>query len=156
MNSDKMTNNVLNEKDLKTLDLILKTVIEKGTVFLKDMPYLDDDPPQFCVSEYLYYLDVIEPFGVLDITHFDRIDFKIETINIISQRFYDIGGFKAVYDQQQQDLMKNEEHEKISFEKLKWDLQVSRFLAKTKWWPIAISGLSFLIAVIALFRGCAT
>lgn len=151
-----MTNKLLNEKDVKILDLILKTSLEKEIVFPKDMPPLDDGPisdiREFYINDYLYYLDIIKPFEILDITFFDRVSFKIETINIISQQFYDNGGFKAIYDEQQGVINRAKDRQKKEDQKLEWDLQVSKFQAKTKWWPLIISVMSIIIAIWSFFK----
>jgi len=153
----KMVNKLLIEKDVPILDSILETAIRKGKVFPDDLSPIGSSSLSEIASvkfeKYKYYFEIIECYDVLKITNFSGgYSFWIELIEVKTKIFYANGGFKAIYEEQQQEIKKKRVREKKEDQKLEWDLQVSKFQAKTKWWPLIISVISIIIAIWSFFK----
>jgi len=153
----KMVNKLLLEKDVPILDSILETAIRKGKVFPDDLSPIGSSSLSEIASvkfeKYKYYFEIIECFDVLKITNFSEgYSFRIELIEVKTKIFYANGGFKAIFDGQQRRIKRDSEREKKEEEKLEWDLQISKFQAKTKWWPLIISVISIIIAIWSFFK----
>lgn len=154
-----MATELLLAKDVKTLDLILKTVMEMGSVHPIELPQIEDSleaqvmhtlAPEF---EYEYYFNIMIRYGVISLTTLNEKVARISAIRNKTNIFYGKGGFKAEYYQQQHDIKRSISIEKMGYEKLEWDLKVSKFQAKTKWWPLGISIISIIIAIWAFLKG---
>jgi hypothetical protein len=49
-------------------------------------------------------------------------------------------------------LKEGREINELNLIKLRWDVKVSKFQAKTQWWPLIISLISMIIAIVALVK----
>jgi hypothetical protein len=145
---------ILTEKDIEILDSILEIIAKKGRVFSNDLPSLKNDYlskfDEIKSVEYSQYLDILKNYGVakVDITLDGR--FTVHQIEIKTNNFYDQGGFKSIYQKHRLAELRKKELDELEYKKLKWDSQISRFQAKTKWWPLILSVVSLILALIAL------
>jgi hypothetical protein len=61
------------------------------------------------------------------------------------------GGWIKYYDQELKNIEIQKRKQIDELEKLHWDKQVSRFQAKTKFWPLIISFISLIIAGFSIY-----
>lgn len=146
---------LLNENDVKILDLILNISLKNGAAYLEDLPALSEkylaNSIAVKASEYENYFDILQRRELAKVEK-QLSGIQIKPIPQKTKNFINQGGFTAEYNDQRLILNRNKEIEEINFKKLKWDSQVSRFQAKTKWWPLIISGLSLFISLYALLK----
>jgi len=144
----------LNEAQAKILDNILQVLLEKnGVIFMDDLPPLSDaqsSQKNVKIREYEPYLALMVKHGVTEIRKLPMGGYRILSIPAISEDFYRQGGFQNILREQQRMAKENDEDEKLRRRKLFWEYEISRFQAKTKWWPLAISLLSLIVSLIAL------
>lgn len=150
-----MAHTLLLEKDIPILDSILETVIKKGEVYPDDLSPIGKSSLSEISSvkfgKYKYYFEIIECFDVLKINNISEgYSFRINLIEVKSKMFYENGGFKAIFEDQQREIKRKSEREKMEDEKLRSDLKISLVQGKTIWWAFGISILSITIATIAL------
>jgi hypothetical protein len=69
-----------------------------------------------------------------------------------TDHFYEKGGFTKLYILQQTEILRKQKIEEIEYSKLIWDSRISEFQSKTKWWPLIISLISLVVALIAIFK----
>lgn len=62
------------------------------------------------------------------------------------------GGWLKYIDEERKQWRIKVQRQHKEDEKLNYDLRISRYLFKTRWWPMIISLLSLLIAVFTLFK----
>jgi hypothetical protein len=147
--------NQLSEDEIDKLDLIIKTLINKSVVTPNDLPPIDDNyfsrAKEIKSKDYSYFLEIINELDIAKIDQSLDGTFRLTSLPNKTKKFYDAGGFKAMSMQ----LKKKEENRKeiaqLEFSKLQWDTKVSKFQAKTRWWPLIISVISLIISIIVLF-----
>jgi len=151
-----MTNQILTKKDVEILDSLLDTAITKVEFTSNVFPDFDNlllqiSNNEIRVDEYKkYYFEILKSYNVLDFEDYDKpLEFKI--IPVRTKRFIENGGFRFIYNEQQQEIRKKKKLDKMTEEKLAWDLQLSKFQVKAKLWPYILSFLSFIISIISLF-----
>ena len=150
-----MERELFKEKDVVILDTILELVLSGkeiiGDAFgALDNIILKNIPIETRVDTFIsYYCEILKTYNILDFKDFEKLN-KIYQIPKRTEKFYNEGGFKTIYDKQQKEIERNKKSEKLSLEKLEWDTQLSKFQVQTKWWPLGISILSLVISVIAL------
>lgn len=147
-------NLIINEAQAKILDSILLVLLEKeGSIFTDDLPLLSDaqsDKRGAKIREYEPFLNLIAEYGVANIQKLPMGGFKVSSISAITEDFYRQGGFQNKLREQQHIAKENDEDEKLRHKKLVWEYEISRFQARTKWWPLVISLLSLIISLVAL------
>jgi hypothetical protein len=148
--------NQLAEKDVEILDGILKMLLEKGDISPEELPPLSNhyfsDIKEFIEIDYKYYFEILEKFEIVEFLRLSGGIGRIKSIRNKTDSFYCAGGFSKIYQEQQRKISNKREFEELGLKKLRWDIMASRFQAKTRWWPLIISAISLIIAIIALFK----
>jgi hypothetical protein len=144
----------LTEKDVEILDSILEKIVKQGSVFSLDLPPLKKEYfskfREIKSVEYSYYLEILTKYDIAIVDK--RLDgsFTVSQLETKTINFYKQGGFRTVYQKHHFTESRKLELEDLEYKKLQWDYQISKFQAKTKWWPLIISVISFILAVTAL------
>jgi hypothetical protein len=147
----------LNENDVEILDSLLEKLVKEGDFFPGDLTPLSShylsDIPDFIEQDYRYFLEILEKCELVKI---DRLASGaigiVHSVYNKTKSFHEHDGFKSVYEEQQKILKEGREINELNLIKLRWDVKVSKFLAKTQWWPLIISLISMIIAIVALVK----
>jgi len=62
------------------------------------------------------------------------------------------GGWLEYVKQEEQHQAIEEERQRKQDEKLKYEVGISKYLYKTRWWPLIISIISLIAAILALLK----
>jgi len=157
----KKTLDELRIDDIDILDMIIKKVLEHKTVTLTHLPAVPIDEKQIFsvgISErkpdidkfafYKRYIEIIEVSGLaqVNITRYNHVVIKITPV--VTQRFYDNGGFKNLYEKQQEELRRTEILKRKEID----DAKISKWTKRTYWFTFAIAILGLILAVWAFVR----
>jgi len=149
----------IKEEDVPILDRLLERLVKIGDFIIEDLPPLSggeiSDIPDLMEKEYRDCIEILERCELIKI---DRLATGaigiVHSIPHSAKLFYEKGGFSEAYKKQQTEYENKKESENLALQKLRWDVKISRFQAKTKLWPLIISIISLGIASVALFQKC--
>jgi len=142
------------EKDIVYLDLILEQLLSGKTIdsisVMKDKILLETNDVNVSLLQFEYYVEILVNHCASEIR--DVRNFPILRRNGKTKRFSENGGFKGYYNRWE--IFENGRKKKedaelnyyISNEKL------SKWLLKSKWWPLIIAFAALIISFIALFK----
>jgi hypothetical protein len=159
-----MEQTILDERTVKILDELVNKTLEfeiKNGVSGKELPIITNYIMKLYPEElletsiqyddYKYYLDILDEYKVVKIDMYGN-DFHIKPIPFRTFNFKNNGGFENIYKEQQRVINRNEKLDEIIYNKSQFDLKISKFQVKTKWWPLIISLLSIAISIFALCK----
>ena len=138
------------EEDISVLDNIINTVLEKDRINVSQLPALGnsflDDQPEVKENSYEYYFKILKKSQVVNVVIDDSFPTVIETLDKVTERFKQNGGFKSMFERQ----IENEKLESLKNEKEVNEAHLTRWHKKTYWWTFMLAILGFVIAVISL------
>jgi hypothetical protein len=136
----------LTEKDASILDNILKVVLSEGEANSYNLPPLRDNifSKLFFQEDYKYYFDKLEEYQIVEFKEYISGGIGIFQIPIKTSNFYNQGGFKKIYEEEQKELSRI----KLTDKKFQWDFLNS----KLGIFSFIISIISLIIAIIALLK----
>jgi hypothetical protein len=102
------------------------------------------------IHDYKYYIDLLSHFNIVDIKETIGSGFVIDSIPIVTKRFYEGGGFISMYNKHQYELNLSNEYEEIRLRKLKWDSKLSKWQAKTFWYVFFLGVIGGICGIISL------
>lgn len=147
----------MDELTLETADIldnILKIALENGVATPNNLPPLNNDfvskTKEIIARDYTYYISLIKDYDVAEVNIYLGNGFQINPYDVKTLQFYKKGGFNYIYKQKLIEEKRAQEITEIEYRKLKWDEDISKFQAKTKWWPLIISIISLGIAITAI------
>ena len=147
----------LTKEIVDILDNILKIALESGAATPNNLTPLNNDifskTMEGIVDEYTYYVSLMKEYDIAEVNIYPGIGFQVKPYAVKTLQFYKNGGFNHIYEQKKIKRERVKEITEIEYNKLKWDAGISKFQAKTKWWPLIISVISLAIAIIAILRG---
>jgi hypothetical protein len=77
---------------------------------------------------------------------------EVRMLTGFGKEIYEQGGWRAYLNRKRQKEILEKERIRMQDEKLKYDLRVSKFLARAKAWPLIISFISLLVSIYSLFK----
>lgn len=77
---------------------------------------------------------------------------EVRTLSDFGQKICESGGWKAYLSRKEQQNRIEEDRIRKQDQKLTYDLRISKYLYKTRWWPLIISAISLAVAMWALFK----
>lgn len=80
-----------------------------------------------------------------------RRDGEYIRANENTERFLKNGGFTAIEKREREEIEYNSLMKEKQLKKIEYELQLSKWQIKTKWWPLIISGASLIVSIIAIF-----
>ena len=96
---------------------------------------------------YYRIIERIETEGLAKKLMGDRIWLEPHGQQIVSN-----GGYLAHLEREKLKAVQEEKKQELVFEKTKYELLNNKWLYKTRWWPLIISILAILMAVMALLK----
>jgi hypothetical protein len=140
----------IEEKDIAALDFIIDEITKSGYSIdaqkLINSRIITEDDDRKAELEFIRLLEIIKYYEVAQV-NFDLSKWSTVEQNQRTDKFKRDGGFKIVYQKQLKRIEKEEEKERLSTRKLRWDSKISKWKVIT-FWPVFIFGLAgFIIGV---------
>jgi hypothetical protein len=138
----------------KKMDIILRYMSNN----ISEIPL---SPNRIVANAELYIFDKSEAFLILSMMADDGYVYQNQNQHGKKEAFYQIrykgivflnkGGYYELRKKAEQERKFREEIEKISLEKIKYDLNISKFQSRYKWLPLILSGVAIAISVLSYF-----
>lgn len=150
----------LHKDDIEILDLIINQALKKGKITTSELPEIK--VPESTIKSESSFEDTLVDYKL---TYYKRLfeilkernsaivktsgySYSIYPILVETQRFVDNGGFKNLYEKQQEELRRTEILKRKEID----DAKISKWTKRTYWFTFAIAILGLILAVWAFIR----
>jgi hypothetical protein len=150
----------MNEKDAEILDYIVRESLTKYCLHAEDLKPLStgilSNSKDIKERNYSYYFNILKEKNVVKVENGFNSQTEISQIDFKTKEFLMQGGFKAIVEENNRIANRNNESDKLSFEKLQLDSKLSKWQVKTFWWIFSfgiIGGVYAIISIVIAFTG---
>ena len=140
--------------EVQILDNIIYRLYNNGGLKINQLPRIDKTNKEN-YDTYEYYFKRLRNDELIETSNtvFSQ-PFDIYPIETALSKFYENGGYKQIYEDQQKEIEHHKELKELTLKKLQWDSKLSKWQANTFWYVFLfglIGGICGIISLIISF-----
>lgn len=152
--------NPLHKDDIEILDLIINQALKKGKITTSELPEIkvaestiesessfEDRLVDNKLTYYRRLFEIIKERKSASVK-ISGYSYNIYPIPVITKRFVDNGGFKNLYEKQQEELRRTEILKRKEID----DAKISKWTKRTYWFTFGFAIAGLIIAIWAFVR----